>query len=101
MKECRVCNCKISWKERLRACLNLKYYMICPNCNTRYKASVTLARFLYCFVVMITSILIKISINEGPKVMQGILYVFIVVFLLTLYDIIPHRWSRYDVIEGK
>ena len=94
MKSCIECNHEFTFNERLKSLLSFKGYLKCQQCNSVYKPEPNIYRGIYSGLV----VFISISGFDYIPLRNSILK-FILVFLLSLFYILPHRWHKYTKIN--
>lgn len=94
MNRCIECNHEFSIKDRFKS----SGYLICPNCNSKYKPKVSILRSIYIFSVFYITpkLLVPIRVN---KTLDYILYMALVLVLLKVYYLLPHWVHRYSKID--
>ncbi len=102
MKNCLECNYHFTFIDRLKFLITGK--LTCKKCKTTYKIQNTIYRFIYLLVVNLSCVFIApIFANyEGIDLRwhyRVIIWIFITVFLITIYDLIPHKLQKYKVIK--
>lgn len=95
MKNCIECNYKFTMWDRLKSKIRLFECLQCPNCNSKYKHELTFYRFSYYFLAF--TMCYNIKLNNW--LLECILYVMIATIILTVYDVVPHKWHKYKKIS--
>ena len=99
MKSCIECNHEFIFNERLKSLLSFKGYLKCQQCNSVYKPEPNIYRGIYSGLVVFISISGFDYIPLRNSILKFILDIFILVFLLSLFYILPHRWHKYTKIN--
>lgn len=99
MKSCIECNHKITFYERLKSSLNFKGCLKCSQCKSVYKPAPTPYKGIYYFLVIFISSMLSSNILLTNSILKFLLYVFIVVPILLLFDVLPHKYNKYTKIN--
>ena len=99
MKICTECNHKFTFYDRLKNILNFKGYLKCKQCNSVYKPKHNIYRGVYTgLAVFITSFGFNYITLSNFKI-KILLHFFILFIVLSLFDLLPHRWHKYTRIK--
>lgn len=98
MKNCTECNYKFKFGNRLKTICNLKGNLKCHKCKTVYKPKSNIYRGIYYGVVTFTSLTVSENIILKDSMLKFILYIIIVMPILLLFEILPHKWHKYEKI---
>lgn len=99
MKNCIECNHKFTFKDRLKSMSNLKGYLNCPQCNSVYKPEPNLYRGIYYGLVMFILLTVFNYIDFSNYILGLVLIILILVPVLSLFCVLPHRWHKYKKIN--
>jgi CXXC-20-CXXC protein len=100
MRFCEECNSKFSFLDRLKSIPKEYGDMKCANCNTIYRQKRNIYKGIFnglvVFICLQNQDLIKFTDNIFIK---GIIMVVLVVVITLVFDLIPHRWQKYEKYE--
>lgn len=99
MKNCIECNHRFTFSDRLKSVFEKKAYLKCPECNSGYTPKITVYRGIYDFLVFFITLRLWNRVELNSLLLECILYVLIAIPILSLYDVIPHRWQKYTKIN--
>ncbi len=94
------CNHKFTFYDRLKCILNLTEHLKCTKCNSIYKPKANVYRGIYIFTILILNIFVFNNIITLNDFMLKIkLQILIIIVTFPLFDLLPHRWHRYEKIN--
>lgn len=99
MKNCMECNHEFTCSDRLKTFKNLSGHLKCPKCNSVYKQTFNVYKFIYYMIVYFAAMMTFQKLTLNNYILKVALYTVIIVSILFLFDILPHRWHRYKKIE--
>lgn len=99
MKNCTKCNYRFTIFDKLRSGFRTKECLKCPECNSLYKPKMTFVRITYMFFAIFSSLWVNDSIKWNSDILKAIATATSVVVLLTIYNVIPHKWHKYEKIS--
>ncbi len=98
MKNCTQCNNSFSFYDRLKAIIN--GYLKCSHCNAIYEPKRNGYRGIYIFTILIANIFVFNHIIILNDFMLKIkLQILIIMITFPLFDLLPHRFQRYEKIN--
>lgn len=97
MKNCTECNYNFTFNDRLKSTLNGK--LKCKTCNAVYREQPTIYVFLYYSFIFFTAFLLRDRVKLENIALDFILYMMVLVPILLLFNLIPHKWHRYRRID--
>jgi CXXC-20-CXXC protein len=98
IKNCTQCNKRFSFYNRLKAFIN--GHLKCSNCNTIYEPKHNVERGIYVGIMFIANIIIFNHIIILNNFMLQIkLQTLMTITTFPLFDLLPHRWQRYEKIS--
>jgi CXXC-20-CXXC protein len=99
MRNCCQCNYQFAFINRLKATLNLKGYLECPQCKSVFKPTLNIYRGIYYFLVTFIYLRLFNYIVFNNPILKSILFIFIIATTLFLFELLPHRWHKYKKIN--
>ena len=99
IKNCIECNHSFTFHDRLKSILNLKGYLKCQQCNSVYRPEPNLYRGIYSGLVIFIVLTVFNYIDFSNYILGLILLIFILVPVLSLFYVLPHRWHKYKKIN--
>ncbi|WP_411168509.1 TIGR04104 family putative zinc finger protein [Clostridium sp. MB05] len=99
MRNCIECNHKFTFHDRLKSMLNLKGYLKCQQCNSVYKPKPNIYMGIYTGLVVFISIIGFDYVTLSNFKLKLILHIFILILVLSLFYVLPHRWHKYTKIN--
>lgn len=99
MKSCTECGNKFTFYDKLKSILNFKGYLRCKKCNSVYKPEPNVYRGIYSGLVVFISIIGFDYIPLNNFTLKLILNISILIFILSLFYLLPHRWHKYTRIK--
>lgn len=93
------CNHKFTCSDRLKTFRDLTGDLKCPQCNSVYKPTFNVYKFIYLMLVYFVSTMIFHKVTLNNYILKVTLFMIIVVPIFLLFDILPHRWHRYKKSE--
>ena len=98
IKNCTQCNNSFSFYNRLKALIN--GYLKCSHCNAIYEPKHNVDRGIYFSIILIANIIVFNHIIILNNFMLQIkLQTLIIMITYPLFDLLPHRWQRYEKIS--
>ncbi|SHH43185.1 C1 domain-containing protein [Tepidibacter thalassicus] len=98
IKNCTQCNKKFSFYNRLKVLIN--GYLKCSHCNAIYEPKHNVYRGIYFGIIFIATIIVFNHIIILNNFMLQIkLQTLIIIITYPLFDLLPHRWQRYEKIN--
>lgn len=99
MNNCIECNHKFTFYDRFKSLSNLSGHLKCPDCSSVYKPKANIYRGIYTLLVLVVSNMVISNIAFKVYILNFILHMVIIVPILLLFDILPHRWHKYTKIK--
>jgi hypothetical protein len=102
MKNCLECNYTFTIMDRFKNTLTGK--LRCKKCNTTYRIKVSIYRFIYQLVIYL-SIIFAAPIFTNYKgialsfLSRVLILIFILNFFIIAYDLIPHKFQKYNRLK--
>jgi uncharacterized protein (DUF983 family) len=98
IKNCTQCNKSFSFYNRLKTFIN--GYLKCSHCNAIYEPKHNVERAIYFGIMFIANIIVFNHIIILNNFMLQIkLQTLIIMITYPLFDLLPHRWQRYEKIS--
>jgi uncharacterized protein (DUF983 family) len=98
IKNCTQCNKRFSFYNRLKAFIS--GYLKCSHCNAIYEPKHNIERGIYVSIMFIANIIIFNHIIILNNFMLQIkLQALMTITTFPLFDLLPHRWQRYEKIS--
>ncbi|MBC5996556.1 hypothetical protein EAI30_05580 [Romboutsia ilealis] len=95
MKNCMECDYKFAFSDRLKMTFNLRGSLTCPKCKSVYRDNFNFYRGIYYGLVTFVSMIIFSEVTLSNSTLKSILYMIIVLPILLLFDLMPHRLHKY------
>lgn len=100
VRNCTECNHKFTFYDRLKCILSLKEHLKCTECNSIYKSKANVYRGIYTFIILISNMFVFNNIIILNDFMLKIkLQILMIIITFPLFDLLPHRWHRYEKIN--
>lgn len=99
MKNCTECNYRFTFKDRLKTSFSFRGRLKCRSCKSIYKPKVNIYRGLYYGFVTFIFMLKMPEVSISNKLWEWMLYMSILWPIYLLFDVLPHRWHRYEKID--
>lgn len=100
MRFCEECNSKFSFLDRLKSIPKEYGDIKCSNCNTVYRQKRNIYKGIFggliTFICLQNQDLIKFTDNI---LIKGSIVSLVMIASLFVFDLIPHRWQKYERYE--
>lgn len=102
MRNCVECNYHFTFMDRLKILITGK--LNCKKCNTTYKIKNNIYRIIYFLFIYLLIIFIApiFASYEGIDLRwhyRVLISIFITIFLVIIYDLIPHKFQKYKKLS--
>jgi uncharacterized protein (DUF983 family) len=98
IKNCTQCNKVFSFHNRLKVLIN--GYLKCSHCNAIYEPKHNVDRGIYFGIIFIANIIVFNHIIILNNFMLQIKWQTLMIMITyPLFDLLPHRWQRYERIS--
>ena len=99
MRNCTQCNNDFTFYDRLKTFFN-NGHLKCMHCNADYEPKINGYRGIYFFIIYISNIFVFNNIIILNDFMLKVtLQTLIIIITFPLFDLLPHRWHRYEKIN--
>ena len=104
MRFCKDCNSKFSFLDRLKSIPKDYGELKCRNCNAVYRQKPNIYKGIFggliFFIYLNNQESIKALIKFTDNILiKGIIMVLLLVISTLVFDLIPHRWQKYEKCE--
>jgi hypothetical protein len=104
MRFCEECNNKFSFLDRLKSIPKDHGELKCRNCNAVYRQKSNIYKGIFgglvFFIYLNNQDYLRSLIRFTDNILiEGIILVFFTVVSSFVFDLIPHRWQKYERYE--